>query len=437
MNLNNHYSILYNTLMIIYTFEIIKNKLSLNNFSLKLNTCEAIQVYVSHSLLHFISKAKKCIDYNVHEWDIYKKIINPYEFIHTPPFQNGYNQQSIANYNAISRSFYKLIEIINFFDLLDVYKDKPIQSFHLAEGPGGFIEAMIYLRRGYYANDNYYGMTLQSSNKNIPKWKKLLEKFRFITSIHIEHGIKNNGDILDPDNYLHCSKLYKNSMDFITGDGGFDFSLDYDKQELHSLKLVFAQVMYALTLQKEGGTFVLKIFDIFYKPSIEILYILNSFYETVSVCKPKTSRFANSEKYIVCKGFLYKNTEMLISVFLKNLVDFENNNTMIESILNIDIPLLFSKEIEELNVIFGKKQLSTIHTTLMMIQEKRVDKIEKLRKNNIEKSMKWCEINNFPYNPIFKPKNVFTKRSNPRNYNFNIHRPIYNNKSQLFGLYHQ
>ncbi len=33
------------------------------------------------------------------------------------------------------------------------------------------------------------------------------------------------------------------------------------------------------------------------------MYLLSCFYEEIIVCKPLTSRIANSEKYIVCKGF--------------------------------------------------------------------------------------------------------------------------------------
>ena len=45
-------------------------------------------------------------------------------------------------------------------------------------------------------------------------------------------------------------------MDFLTGDGGFDFSIDYEKQEIASTKLVLAQIIYALMTQKLGGNFV-------------------------------------------------------------------------------------------------------------------------------------------------------------------------------------
>ena len=37
-------------------------------------------------------------------------------------------------------------------------------------------------------------------------------------------------------------KLSQNSMDIITGDGGFDFSNDYNNQEKNAFRLIFTQV---------------------------------------------------------------------------------------------------------------------------------------------------------------------------------------------------
>ena len=60
-----------------------------------------------------------------------------------------------------------MIEIINHYNF---YFDKIIKSFHLAEGPGGFIEALQYVRNNDY--DMYYGITLMVGNKDVPKWDK-------------------------------------------------------------------------------------------------------------------------------------------------------------------------------------------------------------------------------------------------------------------------
>ena len=52
-------------------------------------------------------------------------------------------------------------------------------------------------------------------------------------------------------------------MEIITGDGGFDFSLDFNKQEAIIVELLFAQIAYAIVMQKEKGCFILKVFDCF------------------------------------------------------------------------------------------------------------------------------------------------------------------------------
>lgn len=398
--------------MIIYNFSQIPTLLTPRDLSLHLYAKdESNEISVSHSLYNYLTTSKKKIDNNVLEWDHYKKVINPYEFIHTPPHTSG---RAVAEYSAISRSFYKLIEIVVQYNLFENFSDKPLQSFHLAEGPGGFIEAMMYLRKNYY--DKYHGMTLLSDSRNVPKWNKLKNKFKFSDYIAYEYGVSGNGDLLNAENFVECVKKYKNSMDFLTGDGGFDFSIDYEKQEIASTKLVLAQIIYALMTQKLGGNFVLKIFDIFYGSTIEILFLLTAFYRDVSVCKPKTSRFANSEKYIVCKDFIFSDTGPFFDTFYNILQKLEGNTDLnIRSILTYNVPFYFIKEIEELNCIFGKKQLNTIHSTLMMIQEQRNDKIDKLRKTNIDKCVQWCVKNNVPCNTYFKPHNIFKKDINKKN----------------------
>lgn len=389
--------------MIIYNLTEIKHYLHPKVFKIELDEKTTANVFVSNSLYHFLTKSKKRIDDNVFEWDQYKKYTNPYEFIHTPISQNGL---SVANYTAISRSFYKMVEISNFYHLFENFQHRSLRSFHLAEGPGGFIEAMMFMRKNNF--DEHTGMTLLTDNKNVPKWNKLQNKFRFNSRIKYELGETENGDLLAPENIEYCFFKYRNSMDLLTGDGGFDFSLDYEKQEAASTKLLFAQAMYAILMQKREGNFVLKIFDIFRKPTVELIYILSCFYHSVSICKPKTSRFANSEKYIVCKNFKVVDSSPYFLIFKKALMDFRNEEANLLSVLSFELPIHFIKEIEELNCILGKKQLNTIHGTLMMIQEKQTMKIDKMVKTNIEKCVHWCVTNHIPYQSTRKQGNIFT-----------------------------
>ena len=52
-----------------------------------------------------------------------------------------------------------MIELTQYFKLLEkVDKQTPMKSFHLAEGPGGFIEALVEIRCN--VNDKYIGMSI-------------------------------------------------------------------------------------------------------------------------------------------------------------------------------------------------------------------------------------------------------------------------------------
>ena len=195
-----------------------------------------------------------------------------------------------------------MIEIINTFEIS--FGTTPIRTFHLAEGPGGFIEAIANLRKCH--QDIYYGMTIldDKNDPNIPAWKKTEAFLRNNRNVVIETGADKTGNILSLENFVYCKEKYGSSMELITADGGFDFSLDFNKQEINIANLLFAQIVFALVMQKRGGAFILKIFDCFMQHTVDLLYILSSFYEKVYIMKPQTSRYANSEKYVVCTGFI-------------------------------------------------------------------------------------------------------------------------------------
>ena len=261
---------------------------------------------ISNSLATYLCEIKQRLEEIEDEWDIHKKYTNPYEYIHT---MLPVRKRCISKYIPLSRSYFKMIEIINTFNI--VFDSKPIHTFHLAEGPGGFIEAIANHRK--CTHDTYIGMTIldDKNDPNIPAWKKTESFLRKNRNVTIEKGRDGTGNILSLTNFTYCKEKYGSSMEFITGDGGFDFSVDFNNQEIQIADLLMAQVFYALVMQKKGGCFVLKIFDSFMNHTLDLLYILSSMYETVYIIKPYTSRYANSEKYVVCKNFLYINNNSL------------------------------------------------------------------------------------------------------------------------------
>ena len=125
------------------------------------------------------------------------------------------------------------MEIYNTHNLLNF--PSPIKTFHLAEGPGGFIESTAYIRNNN--KDQYNGITLLNKNGGTPDWKRAENIISKYGNINIELGVNEKGDLYNYQNLEYCKKKYRNSMHIITGDGGFDFSQDYNNQEKMHLDL--------------------------------------------------------------------------------------------------------------------------------------------------------------------------------------------------------
>ena len=191
----------------------------------------------------------------------------------------------------------------------------------------------------------------------------------------------------------------QNSIDFITGDGGLDYSNDYSRQEENSLKLIYSEIFMALNLQKIGGTFICKIFDIFLKETISLLYILRENYDRLIIHKPKISRYSNSEKYIICIGYKGYNKNII-----NNLCHNFNDN-----LIKNKITTIFLKDILSLNNIYSKTQIEHIYYGIKLIKSKY--NINKPIKNQILSAIKWCNQykidinNNCPYINLYNLKN--------------------------------
>ena len=250
-------------------------------------------------------------------------------------------------------------------------------------------------------------MTLiDNNNDNIPGWKKSKYFLSKHNNIFIETGEDKTGNLCNVDNLWFVYKKYNGTIDLVTGDGGFDFSIDFNKQEVLSIKLIFCQMCFALALQKKGGTFILKIFDIFTQGTVDLLYILSSLYEQLIIIKPNTSRWANSEKYVVCKNFKLEDTYELIEN-LSNLFPLINSDSIIERFLNIDIPSLYTNKLQDINAIIGQQQLENILSTLYLLDNNKQEKLENIKKNNIQKCIQWCIKYKLPYNKNIQQLNIF------------------------------
>ena len=363
---------------------------------------ENIVSVINKTLSIYLTEAKNQIDSKQAEWDRYKKYTNTYEYIHTTV---PGTKSAVCKCKPLSRSFFKMIETMKTMRLMDILPVDSCKTFHFAEGPGGFIEAIAYLRDN--KTDEYLGMTLlDETDGSVPGWKKSQSFMENNPNVYIERGITGDGDMLKADNLKECYKSHNNSCDLVTADGGFDFTNDFNHQEVMSLKLAYAQVAYALSCQKMGGSFIIKVFDTFTPASIDLLYILSNAYEKVYFFKPHTSRSANSEKYIVCKNYRLNDSKSLVIAMFHIIQEFDDEKQP-KRFLNNDIPYVYSGAIQEINAIFGQSQIECISQTLQLINSSSSDRIDNLKKAHVSKCINWCQRFRIPYNKVNVSTNIF------------------------------
>ena len=80
----------------------------------------------------------------------------------------------------------------------------------------------------------------------------------------------------------------------------------------------------------------------------------------------------------------------------------------IHSILLTEMPYYFINKIEESNVSIGFQQIEQIDQILNIIKNKnKEDKLENLKKNNIQKCIQWCDKFKIPHNKFVEKNNIF------------------------------
>tara|TARA_B100000686_G_C16792678_1_gene979908 strand:- start:2548 stop:3633 length:1086 start_codon:yes stop_codon:yes gene_type:complete len=331
-------------------------------------------VYNNHERLRTLKcKIDTC---NQKEWEELKKLFNPYELIYTSS-KHGNN---ICKINPVSRSYFKLHEMINIYELLQ----DNIYCSCLAEGPGGFINC---LNNQKYNIQKVYGITLISEDKSIPYWNQGILNNKMNRIIF---GKDNTGNLYDYKNVEQfITTVGDNKCHLVTADGGFDYSNDYNLQENNSYHLIYCEIYVSLNVQAINGNFIIKIFDLFNYKTIQLVYLLYNCYNTVEIYKPLTSRLSNSEKYIVCLGYngCSKNSLNILKKY------YERSRE-----LSIDVPDSFLYEINKYNDLYVTSQINKIEEILNKIGKKDDINYEKIVNQQKKNAIEWCKKHNLPIN---------------------------------------
>jgi len=332
---------------------------------------EPLHAHISHSLVCYYNDTMKLIDRlcknetdpTCSNIDELSKIVNPYEYIFSKVTGSKF---SVSKIKPFSNIFYDFLEISQTLNMFDIYSDTDIVSLHFGANNSSSIECINIMREEN--NDMNYGFN------------------------NVEECVVDNENF----NNIHF--------------------LFYENSEGYEITPIVGMVKFLIKLlqkQKIGGSSIIKIDNLFYKPTIDIIYLLSSLYEKIYVIKPNTSPITSCEKYIVCKYFICNHERINIyldklSTFLDNISKLNNANFFVSSFVKDEIPYYFINKIEEANIIVGQQQLESLDQIVSILKNKnKEDKIDVLKKNNLQKCIHWCEKYRIPYNKFSEKVNIF------------------------------
>jgi len=339
---------------------------------------DAVRPVISFSLLHYLKVAQDQIrflqslqdsenpEYNI---DLIYKVINPYEFVHCRVPGSKF---SVSKIKASSSNFYTFMEIANSFNIFESFNGRNIRSLHCGKNNSATIECMNIFRE----NNHDYNYDYE----------------------------------LDPTSFNNIVGVEAMTVDFLY----FELSDLNDDRDINRYVIEFVNILcYILTYQNVNGLCIIKVDSIFFKPMLDVIHLLTSMYEKVYIIKPNASNVLKNERFLICKNFVsdYSKTienNNILKVLKTIIMEFNVYGNMVTSILGQDLPYYFLNKIEESNIINGQQQLEHLDHVVNTIKNKnRDDKIETLKKNNIQKCIQWCEKNKIPYNKFVDKLNIF------------------------------
>lgn len=321
-------------------------------------------------------------------WEYYKKVVNPYEWVYT---QKRYDRfpESVCTRKPLSRSYFKMVEILEESDGLP--RGRPIKTAHVCEGPGGFIEAVC----DRYPVAVAVAMTLKSNqDPHIPGWRRANAFLRSHRQVKIMYGEDQTGDILKPANQqtfidYATHPHYGGKVDLFTADGGFDVSDDYSKQEERVFPLLLASTKIGLEVIQRGGMFVLKVFDLYRKNTMDLMYFLSCHFESWTLYKPRMSRPCNPEHYFIGRGFFGCTLQTLDVMRL--WCEMIQHQEPVEELISSPYSAEFVMHLKEMKGHSFEMQTLYLTQVFEQIDSPNEESLEAMISQNEEKCRAWCQ----------------------------------------------
>jgi len=328
--------------------------------SITINTLHYYSV-LQQSIQHIINSETSIQLSGTTYWDI-MNVYYPYEYIYKA-FPGSH--LPISKLKSKTILLYDLIEINNLLDLFGSFKNQKLNILNIGI---------------HFEDFNCYSEILSETNEH---------EFTSFSSLDLDKTNEITGKMF---NFIFFE----------------DEATNNSKVESHFQNIIKILFTVLKTLDV-GGHCLIKINNVFYKPLIEMLYLFSSLFEKVYIIKPTSSNAATFEKYIFCKCFSSHLFHYDIQIDNNNNNNNDNNkNKSLYSIINKEIPCYFLNKIQDSNSVLVQQQLDAMEQIINIFKTKNLeDKLEALKKINIQKSCAWCEKYKVPYNKLNEKINIF------------------------------
>jgi hypothetical protein len=349
---------------------------------------DKITPYISQSLVTYLTKTTISLNNlltfdTTYTFKFLNQLINPYEYL----FSNIPNSNiSICKVKSTSKIYYDMLEIYNTLKLSDCLPEQNMTALYYGSGGSSVLEYMQSFRENYEDRNIVIEPII---------YKQIITPFNNATNAQDDTYTPVPDDILSICDYIYFElpdKVYADTNKYILG--------------------LLKAVKFILMYQSLDGCIILKLGHTYYKPVIDILYIISSLYNKAYIIKPNTSNNIYDEKYLVCKIFTItsqKKTAYLDKIDKIYTICYrEQYEINIQSIVKNEINMYFLNKMEECNIIIGQQQIDVYDQMINLVKNKnKIEKIETIRKHNIQKCINWCDKYKLPCNKFADKINIF------------------------------
>jgi len=322
-----------------------------------------------HSLKRHLNKHKRCIDTmeqfidndlrkNIVDWNKLTDCINIYR---------GLKTMVMMKFKAeyVTNAWMKIYEIIERECILKDIDE--VKAFHVCEAPGAFILALNHYCKTHGKKYIWNAQSLNSRtniNRSLKDTNILGDEFGLIKRYKNRWHFSKNGSgdvtrastVQDYHNTSHIKSC------FATGDAGIKVPSNmFNEQERCVLKITYGQMLSMLAVLEKGGSCIFKAFNPLVENfTIGIIHFLTSYFDTVKIVKPRTSRPSSSEIYYVCKNF--EGIDDVIFDQLVNVLDNFNPDWSFQDFSKMSKK--FKKEIIECCKLYSNFQIESIKRSM-------------------------------------------------------------------------